>query len=149
MGSERRGMLLGVAAYVIWGLFPLYWTHLEPAGAAEILAHRVVWSLVFVGLLLAVRRDAFRRLPRTRRQLTLLGVAGALIGVNWGVFIWAVNHGHVVEGSLGYFINPLVTVALGVLVLGERLRALQWAAVAVAAAGVVVRCAHCRGTAGG
>jgi chloramphenicol-sensitive protein RarD len=138
VNPERRGTLLGVAAYVIWGLFPLYWTRLEPAGAAEILAHRVVWSLVFVALLLAVRRQAFRTLPHDRRRLTLLGVAGALIGVNWGVFIWAVNHGHVVEGSLGYFINPLVTVTLGVVVLGERLRALQWTAVAVAGTGVVV-----------
>src|SRR4051794_4821773 len=121
MSSERRGTLLGVAAYVIWGLFPLYWTQLEPAGAAEILAHRIVWSLVFVALLLALRRRALRQLPRDRRRLLLLGVAGALIGANWGVFIWAVNHDHVVEASLGYFINPLVTVALGVFVLGERL----------------------------
>ena len=138
MNPERRGTLLGIAAYTIWGLFPLYWTHLEPAGAAEILAQRVVWSLLFVALLLALRPHGFRRLPRDRRRLTLLGVAGALIGVNWGVFIWAVNHGHVVESSLGYFINPLVSVALGVLVLHERLRTLQWAAVGVAAAGVLV-----------
>jgi chloramphenicol-sensitive protein RarD len=138
VSPERRGTLLGIAAYVAWGLFPLYWTQLEPAGAAEILAHRIVWSLVFVAGLLAVQRQAFRHLPRDRRRLTLLAVAGVLVGANWGVFIWAVNHGHVVESSLGYFINPLVTVALGVLVLGERLRAMQWAAVAVAAVGVAV-----------
>ena len=138
MSSERRGTLLGIAAYVIWGLFPLYWTQLEPAGAAEILAHRIVWSLVFVTLLLAFRKQALRRLPRDRRRLTLLGVAGVLIGANWGVFIWAVNHDHVVESSLGYYINPLVTVALGVLVLRERLRPLQWTAVGVAAGGVAV-----------
>src|SRR3954466_11762796 len=136
MGSERRGIVLGVAAYVIWGLFPIYWPLLEPGGALEVLAHRVVWSLVFVlALVLVVGRRA-RDIPYDARSLRLLCAAAVLIGVNWGVFIWAVNHDKVIEGSLGYFINPLVTVALGVFVLGERLRLVQWAAVGIAAVGV-------------
>jgi chloramphenicol-sensitive protein RarD len=138
VSSERRGVLLGVTAYLTWGLFPLYWPLLEPAGALEILAHRVVWSLLFVGGLLLVLRRASGGLPRDRRRLGLLALAGVVIAVNWGIYIWGVNHKHVVETSLGYFVNPLVTVALGVVVLGERLRRLQWAAVGVAAAGVVV-----------
>jgi chloramphenicol-sensitive protein RarD len=97
-----------------------------------------VWSLVFVVLLLVVVRRVSVPLPRDRRRLTLLAVAGVVIGLNWGVYIWAVNHEHVLEGSLGYFINPLVTVAFGVLLLGERLRRAQWAAVGIATLGVFV-----------
>jgi len=138
VSEDRRGTLLGVAAYLMWGLFPLYWPLLEPAGALEILAHRVVWSLVAVVILLLVTGRSLRGLPRDRRRLALLAAAAVLIGVNWGVYIWGVNNHHVVETSLGYFINPLVSVALGVLVLGERLRRIQWAAVAVAAVGVGV-----------
>jgi chloramphenicol-sensitive protein RarD len=140
VSEERRGTAMGLAAYLIWGMFPLYWPLLKPADAVEILAHRVVWSLVSVALLLLViaGRSAWRALPRDARSLSLLTVAGVLIGINWGVYIWGVNHGHVVETSLGYFINPLVTVALGVVVLRERLRPAQWAAVGVAGAGVVV-----------
>jgi chloramphenicol-sensitive protein RarD len=120
----------------MWGLFPLYWPLLEPGGALEILAHRIVWSLVFVALLLVLSRRALRDLPRDRRGLGLLGIAAVLIGINWGVFIWAVNHDHVIDSSLGYFINPLVSVALGVVVLRETLRRTQWFAVALAAIGV-------------
>jgi chloramphenicol-sensitive protein RarD len=138
MSSERRGTVLGVAAYLIWGLFPIYWPWLEPGGALEVLAHRVVWSLVFVLLLVAVAGRRARGIPYDARSMKLLCAASVLIGINWGVFIWAVNHNHVLEGSLGYFINPLVTVALGVLVLGERLRSMQWSAVAVAAVGVTI-----------
>ena len=138
MQSERRGTLLGLAAYVIWGMFPLYWPLLEPGGALEILAHRVVWSLVFVAIVLVAARRGLRDLPRDRRARGLLAIASALIGVNWGIFIWAVNHHHVLESSLGYFINPLVSVALGVLVLDERLRRVQWIAVGIATMGVVV-----------
>lgn len=137
MSNERRGTMLGVAAYLAWGLFPLYWPLLEPAGAIEILAHRVVWSLVLAGALLIVVRRFSPVLPRDRRQLLLLAAAAVVIAVNWGVYIWGVNHKHVVDTSLGYFVNPLVTVALGVLVLGERLRALQWVAVGIAAVGVL------------
>jgi chloramphenicol-sensitive protein RarD len=138
VSSERRGTFLGVTAYVIWGLFPIYWPWLEPGGALEVLAHRVVWSLVFVLVLVAVGGRRARGIPYDARSMKLLCAAAVLIGINWGVFIWAVNHGHVLEGSLGYFINPLVTVALGVVVLGERLRSMQWSAVAVAAVGVVI-----------
>ena len=138
MSSERRGTVLGVAAYVMWGLFPIYWPLLEPGGALEVLAHRVVWSLVFVLALVLIIGRGTRDIPYDARSMRLLCAAAVLIGVNWGVFIWAVNHDHVLEASLGYFINPLVTVALGVFVLGERLRVMQWSAVAVAAVGVVI-----------
>ncbi len=138
MSETRRGTAYGVLAYLLWGLFPLYWPLLEPAGAVEILAHRVVWSLAFVGEILLVRAETRRNLPRDRRRLGLLTVAAVVVAVNWGVYIWGVNHGHVVETSLGYFVNPLVTVALGVVVLGEQLRPLQWVAVGAAAAGVAV-----------
>ncbi|WEO95946.1 EamA family transporter RarD [Streptomyces sp. FXJ1.172] len=140
-GSENRsGLLNGFAAYGIWGLVPLFWPLLKPAGAVEILAHRMVWSLVVVAVaLLLVRRWAWAgQLLRQPRRLALVAVAAAVITVNWGVYIWAVNSGHVVESSLGYFINPLVTIAMGVLLLKERLRPVQWTAVATGFAAVVV-----------
>ncbi|MEV7078814.1 EamA family transporter RarD [Streptomyces sp. NPDC093516] len=124
----------------MWGLVPLYWPLLKPAGATEILAHRMVWSLVFVGAaLLVLRRWAWAgELLRQPRKLGLITVAATVITVNWGLYIWAVNSGHVVEASLGYFINPLVTIAMGVLLLKERLRPVQWAAVGTGCAAVVV-----------
>ncbi|WP_030989103.1 EamA family transporter RarD [Streptomyces sp. NRRL WC-3744] len=139
-GEHRTGLLNGFAAYGMWGLVPLFWPLLKPAGALEILAHRMVWSLVFVAAaLLFVRRWAWAgELLRQPRRLGLIAVAAAVITVNWGVYIWAVNAGHVVEASLGYFINPLVTIAMGVLLLKERLRPVQWAAVGVGLAAVVV-----------
>jgi chloramphenicol-sensitive protein RarD len=138
--DQRRGLLLGVAAYGLWGGFPLYWPHLEPAGALEILAHRVLWSLVTMGVLVvALRRTAhFRALFRSRRTVLLLAVAALTITVNWATYIWGVNNDRVVETSLGYFVNPLVTVLMGVFILGERLRPLQWAAIGVAGLAVVV-----------
>ncbi len=139
-GERRTGLLNGFAAYGMWGLVPLFWPRLKPAGAVEILAHRMVWSLLVVGLaLLVTRRWAWAgELLRQPRRLGLITVAAAVITVNWGVYIWAVNSGHVVEASLGYFINPLVTIAMGVLILKERLRPVQWAAVAVGFAAVLV-----------
>ena len=139
MNEDRRGFLLGVAAYGLWGLFPLYWALLEPAGPIEILAHRICWSLItMLGLTLLFRRTAqLWAIFRTPRLAFLLTVASVVIGLNWGGFIWGVNNGHVVEVSLGYFINPLVTVLLGVLVLGERLRRLQWTAIGIATVAVV------------
>ncbi|MFJ6982464.1 MULTISPECIES: EamA family transporter RarD [unclassified Streptomyces] len=124
----------------MWGLVPLFWPLLKPAGAGEILAHRMVWSLAFVAVaLLVVRRWKWAgELLRSPRRLALVTVAAAVITVNWGVYIWAVNSGHVVEASLGYFINPLVTIAMGVLLLKERLRPVQWVAVGVGFAAVVV-----------
>ncbi|MBW5483616.1 EamA family transporter RarD [Streptomyces bambusae] len=138
--EQGAGLLYGFGAYGMWGLVPLFWPLLMPAGAVEILAHRMVWSLVVVGLaLLALRRWSWvRELVRQPRKLALTAVAAAVITVNWGVYIWSVNNGAVVEASLGYFINPLVTIALGVLVLGERLRRAQWAAVGIGLAAVLI-----------
>lgn len=138
--EHRTGLLNGFAAYGMWGIVPLFWPLLKPSGAAEILAHRMVWSLVVIGVvLLVLRRWAWAgELLRQPRKLGLVTIAAAVITVNWGVYIWAVNAGHVVEASLGYFINPLVTIALGVLLLKERLRPVQWAAVGVGLAAVLV-----------
>ena len=137
MAEARRGLLLGVAAYAMWGLFPLYWPLLEPAGAVEILAHRIFWSAaVMLAVLVGTSRSLRNvlREPRTRR---ILALAAVLIAVNWGTYIWGVNNGHVVETSLGYFINPLVTVLMGVVLLGERLRRLQWSALGMACLAVI------------
>jgi chloramphenicol-sensitive protein RarD len=133
-------LVFGVVAYAIWGLFPLYWPLLKPASAEEILAHRVVWSLaVCLVLVAALRAGArIRALLSDRRRALMLTGAAVLISVNWYVYIWAVNHGHVVESALGYFVNPLIAVLLGVAVLGERLRPVQWVAVGVGLAAVVV-----------
>ena len=139
MAERRGGLGYGVAAYLLWGLFPLYWPLLEPAGAVEILAHRVVWSLLTMLVVVA----ASRRLPQVRaifhrhRERNLLTVAAVVVAVNWGTYIWGVNHHRVVETSLGYFINPLVTVLMGVVILRERLRPWQWAALGIATVAVV------------
>ncbi|MCW2764984.1 MAG: RarD protein superfamily transporter [Nocardioides sp.] len=140
MPDPRRGLLLGAAAYALWGGFPLYWPLLEPAGAIEILAHRIVWSSIVMAILIIVLRRGpqLRALVSDRRVLALLTLAAATITVNWATFIWGVNNGRVLETSLGYFINPLVTVLLGVFLLGERLRPLQWVAMGVAATAVAV-----------
>ena len=132
--------MFGAGAYLLWGLFPLYWPLLEPAGALEILAHRIAWSLVIAAGILVVRnRWGFvRTLLRDPRSLTYLTTAAVLIGGNWMVYIWGVNNGHVVETSLGYFINPIVSVLLGVGLLGERLRRLQWVAVGIGTVAVVI-----------
>jgi chloramphenicol-sensitive protein RarD len=138
--ERRSGVASGLAAYGMWGLFPLYFPLLEPAGGLEIVAHRVLWSLVFIaGLLTVVRRwSLVRAVFADRRAMLVLLGAALLIAVNWLVFVYAVNSGHVVETSLGYFINPLVSVLLGVVVFSERLRPLQWAAVGIAAVAVAV-----------
>ena len=138
--DSRRGLLLGVAAYSLWGAFPLYWPLLEPAGAVEILAHRILWSLVTMGVIAVVLRRGprVRALFADRRTFTLLALAAVVVTVNWATYIWGVNNGRVVETSLGYFINPLVTVLMGVFILRERLRPLQWVAMGVAAAAVGV-----------
>ncbi|TDD11542.1 EamA family transporter RarD [Nonomuraea deserti] len=140
MPDLRRGVLFGIAAYTMWGLFPLYWPLLKPSSAVEILAHRMVWSLVAVAAVLAVRRhwSWFRELARRPGKLGLLSLAALVITVNWGTYIYAVNTGHVVESALGYFISPLVNVLFGVVLLRERLRPLQWAAVGFGALAVLV-----------
>ncbi len=131
---------MGLGAYGLWGLFPLYFPLLEPASALEILAHRFLWSFVFMALVLTITRSwsKVRATMADRRSMVLLAGATAFIGINWGVYIWAVNTGNVVESSLGYFINPLVLVLFGTLLLGERLRRLQWVAVGIAGLAVVV-----------
>ncbi|HEV2784254.1 MAG TPA: EamA family transporter RarD [Actinophytocola sp.] len=141
----KLGVLFGVASYGMWGLFPLYWPLLKPAGAVEILAHRMVWSLLFVLAVLWVvgrRRGAgwagLRSALTSRRRMGLLAMAAVLITVNWGAYIWGVNSGNVVETALGYFIGPLVSVVVGVVLLSERLRTGQWVAVGLGFAAVVV-----------
>jgi chloramphenicol-sensitive protein RarD len=138
MGEVRRGLGYGVAAYVLWGLFPLYFPLLKPAKATEILAHRMVWSLLVMLVILAVWRhwSWWRRL--SRKQLGLLALAAIFITVNWGTYIYAVNSGHTIEASLGYFINPLVSVLFGVVIFRERLRPWQWTAIGLGALAVVV-----------
>ena len=137
-GGHRTGVASGIIAYVLWGLFPLYWGFLEPASPYEVLAARVVFALVTLAALATMvgQWAVVRRVLADRRRRAILAVAAAVVSVNWGVFIWAVAHDHVVDAALGYFINPLVSVALGVLVLRERLRGLQWLAVGIAAAAV-------------
>jgi chloramphenicol-sensitive protein RarD len=138
--EPRSGLLMGAGAYALWGLFPLFWPLLAPASAVEALAHRFVWSLIAVLVLIGLTRrwTQFRDIWRDGRRVGFLAIASVVIAINWGVFIWGVNHQHVIEVSLGYFINPLVTVLLGVFVLGESLRQWQWLAVAIGAAAVVV-----------
>jgi chloramphenicol-sensitive protein RarD len=135
----RRGIIYAALAYICWGLFPLYFKALQNVAPLEVLAHRVLWSLVFVALVLLVQRHwswlgKVRREPRLARPFV---ASATVIALNWFVYIWAVVNGHVVEASLGYFINPLVNVLVGRLVLKERLRPGQWAAVALAALGVL------------
>ncbi len=140
MTDSRRGTAFGAGAYLLWGLFPLYFNLLSPAGAIEVVAHRVIWSAAVCLMIVAVsrRREWVRPLLSAPGRLARLGLAAALIATNWGVYVYAVSSGHVVEAALGYFINPLVTVLLGVLLLGERLRRPQWAAVGLGGLAVAV-----------
>lgn len=134
-GELRRGIVYAFAAYGIWGLFPLYFHALEPSGAFEILSHRILWTVLFCAIVLVVRRD-FGWISTVVRRPRLLGgltLAALLIAVNWVVYVLAVITGRTYSAALGYFLNPIVTVGLGVFVLRERLRSLQWAAVAVGA----------------
>lgn len=137
--TARSGALMGALAYVLWGLFPIYWKLLDGVPAFEILAHRIVWSLFFVMALLLVAggwRQALGHLRDPKRRRTML-LSTTLIATNWGIFIWAVGAGRITDASLGYYINPLLNVAIGHLLLGERLRPLQAVSVALAAFGVV------------
>jgi chloramphenicol-sensitive protein RarD len=137
--ETRRGTAYGAGAYALWGTFPLYFHLLAPAGAWEILAHRILWTLLFCGAALAVRREFAwcRSVLGSPRLLGAVTLAGLLLSVNWIIYVSAVVAHHVAEASLGYFLNPIVTVAIGVVVLHERLRSLQWLAVAIGlAAGV-------------
>jgi chloramphenicol-sensitive protein RarD len=137
--DTRRGTIYGAVAYAIWGVFPLYFHLLAPAGAWEILAHRILWTLLLCGGVLAVRRDFgwCSSVFANPRMLGAVTVTALLLAVNWTIYVAAVAAHHVTEASLGYFLNPIVTVAIGVVVLHERLRRLQWLAVAIGlAAGV-------------
>lgn len=138
--QPRAGLTYGFTAYLMWGAFPLFFPLLAPAGTIEILAQRMAWSLIVVLVLLRFGHGfaGIRAILHDRRRLLMLTAAAVLISINWGVYIYAVNSKHVVESSLGYFINPLVTILLGVVVLRERLRRLQWVAVSIGAVAVVV-----------
>jgi chloramphenicol-sensitive protein RarD len=139
--SDRRaGVFYGLSAYLLWGLFPLFFPLLKPAGSIEILAHRIFWSLIAVVAVLALGRNfsSLRELLRDRRRSLLLVAAAFLIALNWGTFIYAVNSHHVIESSLGYFMTPLVSAGFGVLVFREQLRSRQLIALGLGAVAVVV-----------
>jgi chloramphenicol-sensitive protein RarD len=137
-GPPRTALAAGLGAFLIWGLLPIYFKAMAAAGSTEIVAHRIVWAALLIAAFVWMTGQAARTLSLLARPRLLAGLAGSagLLAVNWLVFIWAVNNDRVLETSLGYFINPLVNVALGVAFLGERLRPAQWLAVALAAAGV-------------
>ena len=136
--NPQRGYVLGLTAYIIWGLFPLYFKALQSIPAMEIIVHRVLWSALFGGLLLLVWKHPgwWRELRDNPKRLAVLAGCGLLIATNWLVYVWAVNNDRMLEASLGYYINPLINVLLGLLILGERLRRLQWLAVGLAVVGV-------------
>lgn len=140
MKSYKLGLLFGVSAYAIWGLFPLYWPLLKPSGPVEIVANRSVWTLLvcFIALALLHQFGATLALMKNAKILLKLALTSVLISINWLVYIWGVNHGHVVECALGYYINPLIIIAFGVLLLKERMRRLQWVSVGIAIVGVLV-----------
>ena len=142
-GESRKGLLSILAAYTAWGFLPVYWKALQGVPALDILCHRIAWSVVFVGfLLLATRRmAAVKGLMAEKRVLAFLCCSSLMIGVNWLVYIWAVNEGKILETALGYYINPLVNVFFGVAFLRDRLRPAQWAAIALAATGVALQVA--------
>lgn len=136
---ESTGLILGALAYTIWGIAPLFWQLLVPAKPMEVLAHRVVWSVLLLLILVAWqgRMGHVRAALANPRTFRLLVIAAVLVGANWGLFIWATMSGYVLEAAMGYYTVPLLSVALGVVVLKERLRPMQWVAIAVAAAGVL------------
>jgi chloramphenicol-sensitive protein RarD len=142
--NPRRGYILGLTAYITWGLFPLYFKAIATVPSVEIIVHRVLWSAVCGSLLLVLWKHPgwWRELRDNPRRFAVLTLSGSLIAVNWLTYVWAVNNGRMVEASLGYYINPLVNVLLGMLLLGERLRPLQWLAVGLAAVGVAQQVWH-------
>jgi chloramphenicol-sensitive protein RarD len=136
---KNKGVLLAGGAYVLWGLLPVYWKQLHTVPALQTLSHRIVWALLFTVMLLTVRREWAWLKPalRSRKTVLIFLASAAFLSVNWLVYIWAVNTNYVVEASLGYFMTPLLNVALGVLLYKERMRPGQWLAIAIAAAGVL------------
>jgi len=135
----NKGILAGIGAFTFWGLFPVYWRMLEQDPAIEILAHRMVWSLIFVAVILTLQKEWrwLGEVLRNRRTVVIYTLAAILLSLNWYTYIWAINAGYVLEASLGYFINPLVNFLLGVIFLGEKLRGGQVVAVILAGLGVV------------
>lgn len=138
--SRRTGLILGFSAYTLWGFFPLYWPLLKPAVPTEILAHRMIWSLVVCVLLLAFNRRITEAIAMVRDPAVFgrLALAAVFLSVNWLIFIYAINSGQVVESALGYYINPLVLITFGVFLLHERLRTAQWIAVSLGVVAVAV-----------
>jgi chloramphenicol-sensitive protein RarD len=140
MTARRTGLVFGVGSYLLWGVMPLYLVMVRPAGAVEVIAHRLVWSALMLVIIAAATKQMrdLKKAFAAPRSLAVLGVAGILLTVNWLVFVWAVFDGQLVNAALGYFINPLVSVLLGVVFLGERLRVTQWTAVGIGTVAVVV-----------
>ena len=134
------GLLFGVSAYTLWGLFPIYWPLLKPASAIEIVSHRAVWTLVFCFIILWLTKTLQSTLALLKRPKIVAGLflSSILISTNWIIYIYAATSNHVVEASLGYYINPIVVIATGVIVLQEKMRPLQWVSVGVATLGVAV-----------
>ncbi len=139
--KTSEGMLFATSAYVLWGIIPIYFKLLDAISAGELLVHRVIWSTLFIAavLLLSKRIHLIAAHFRNPRTLLILSASAIFIAINWVVFIWASNNDHLIEASLGYYINPLVNVVMGLLFLGERLRSLQWLAAAIATAGVALQ----------
>jgi chloramphenicol-sensitive protein RarD len=140
LSKNKLGLLFGVSAYSLWGAFPLYWPLLEPASPLEIVSHRAVWTLVFCFIVLAATKALKSTLVTLKRPTVAvkLFLSSLLISINWLVYIWATNNEHVVEASLGYYINPLIIIGFGVIFLKEKMRPLQWASVSIATFGVLV-----------
>lgn len=144
MKSKRSehslGLLFGVSSYILWGLFPLYWPLLQPASPLEIVSHRAVWTLVFCLIVLALAKQLHSTIAIVKKPKIMAGLflTTILVSINWLTYIWATNNGHVVEAALGYYINPLIIIAFGVLLLREKMRPLQWLAVGIATVGVAI-----------
>lgn len=140
MSKEKLGLIYGLCAYGLWGLFPLYWPYLAQASALEIVSHRAVWSLIFCALILGFTKSIRSTFSLLREKGVAIRIffAAVFVSANWLIFIWAVNHGHVVEASLGYYINPIFMIAFGVLFLREKMRALQWTTTCIAFLGVLI-----------
>src|ERR1041384_3885889 len=134
----NKGILYGIATYILWGFFPIYWKFLHEVPALQVIGHRISWSFILLVAILLVTRQwqGFRSTALKPKVLGIYAVAGVLLTINWLVYVWGVNAGFIVETSLGYFINPLLSVLLGVIFLHERLRPSQWIPVALATAGV-------------
>lgn len=136
---DKKGLLFALGAYFSWGLFPIYWKYLQHVPALQLLGHRIAWSFVLLALVLSLtgQMSVLRQKISDLKTLRIYALAAVLIGVNWLVYVWAVNAGFIVETSLGYFINPLISVVLGMIFFRERLRPLQWVPVVLAAVGVI------------